>query len=540
MQDSVKFKSHYDVAIVGGGHNGLVAANYLAMAGLDVIVLEQKSHLGGASVSAKIFPDYDALVSRYAYLISLFPAEILSELKIDFQTCRRRTASFTPYVEPNGTPSGLLLSNVDPELSRRSFLARTGNQTAWTRYQQLLELESSIAKLIWPTMTQPLKSREYFLDQLQSDADRQAWDWFMDRPLGLVIEHFIDDDLVRGLVMTDAKIGVFTHPHDESLIQNRCFLYHVIGRGTGEWQVPVGGMGKLVTGLSKAAVARGATVVTNAEVTAVGLGNDTHSIEISYGPPSSIQQTVTFDATRVVFNASPKRMASILKKTWQPTATDEGSVVKVNMLLRKLPQLRCKHVSSADAFAGSLHINEGYRQMIDSYETAKDGGIPKPAPCEIYCHTLTDPSILSPDLQQRGFHTMTLFGLDAPYRLFSEESNEKVRAQFLQSYIDGLNDFCDESFVDCLAKDSDGNPCIEIKSALDLEIEVGLDMGNIFHNSLSWFFADDEHPVGSWGVETDDDRVYLCGSSAMRGGAVSGIPGHNTAKKIFEELGIGE
>ncbi|XZE21286.1 phytoene desaturase family protein [Pirellulaceae bacterium SH449] len=540
MQDNVKFKPHYDVAIVGGGHNGLVAANYLALAGLDVIVLEQKSHLGGASVSAKIFPDYDALVSRYAYLISLFPTEILSELKIDFQTCRRRTASFTPYVEQNGTPSGLLLSNVDPELSRQSFLAWTGNENAWTRYQQLLELESSIAKLVWPTMTQPLKSRESFLGQLQSDADRQAWDWFVERPLGQAIEHFIDDDLVRGLVMTDAKIGVFTHPHDESLIQNRCFLYHVIGRGTGEWQVPIGGMGGLVAGLSKAALARGATVVTDAEVIAVGLGNDTHSVQIVYGPSGSSQQTVTFDATRVVFNASPKRTARILNQSWQPTTTDEGSVVKVNMLLQRLPKLRCKEMSSTDAFAGSLHINEGYQQMIGSYEIAKSGRVPKPAPCEIYCHTLTDPTILSADLQQRGFHTMTLFGLDAPYRLFEKDNHEAVRAEFLQSYLDGLNDFCGESFEDCLAKDSHGNPCIEVKSALDLETEVGLDMGNIFHNSLSWFFASDRHAIGSWGVETEQDRVYICGSSAMRGGAVSGIPGHNAAKKIFEELGINQ
>jgi hypothetical protein len=140
-------------------------------------------------------------------------------------------------------------------------------------------------------------------------------------------------------------------------------------------------------------------------------------------------------------------------------------------------------------------------------------------------------------LQKQGFHTMTLFGLDAPYRLFAD-NNELSKDAFLRSYLAGLDAICDESFASCLARDSSGRPCIEIKSALDLEEELGLDLGNIFHRSLSWFFTDDPEVVGTWGVETDIDRIYVCGSSAMRGGAVSGIPGHNAAKRIFEELGI--
>ena len=532
MHNVVDCKTHYDVIIVGGGHNGLIAANYLAMAGLDVIVVEKKEELGGASVSTRIFPEFDARISRYAYLISLLPNQILDDLQINFKTLRRRTASFTPYLDCRGNQTGLLFSNEDSNVSYRSFIERTGSESEWGRLQKFYELQRAIAGVVWPTLTEPLESRESFLQRLINTDQRQAWDWFVDRPIGGAIEHFIDDDLIRGLVMTDAKIGVFTHPHDESLIQNRCFLYHIIGRGTGEWQVPAGGMGGLIEGLTQSALKRRVTLLTNAHVTNIIPGDSCHSVRVR-----SDDQEITIDALRVVINASPQRASTMLNRAWHPVSTDEGSVVKINMLLERLPKIKSGSVSNVDAFAGSLHINEGYQQMVDSFASAQSGIVPKPAPCEVYCHTLTDLSILSESLQSRGFHTMTLFGLDAPYRLFTE-NNESCKEAFLKSYFEGLDSICDESFASCLARDSSGRPCIEVKSALDLEEELGLDQGNIFHNSLSWFFTDDSEMAGTWGVETDIDRIYNCGSSAMRGGAVSGIPGHNAAKRIFEELGI--
>src|SRR5262249_25436383 len=146
--------------------------------------------------------------------------------------------------------------------------------------------------------------------------------------------------------------------------------------------------------------------------------------------------------------------------------------------------------------------------------------------------TLTDSSILSPELREKGYQTLTLFGLDMPYRLF-ETNHDARKKQVKQLYLDGLNRLCDEPFEDCLARSADGEPCIEIKTPQDLEREVDLDLGNIFHNPLSWFFAERPEDVGRWGVETEFPRVYRAGSSALRGGAVSGIPGHNAAQCIL-------
>ncbi len=522
-------QSSYDVIVIGSGHNGLVAAAYLAKAGRSVLVAEKNDTFGGATASKRIFPDYDALISRYAYLVSLFPTTITEELDLSFQTRRRKTASFTPWQDSKGRQRGLILSNVDESRSRDSMRDMTGGDTAWQRYQQLLSLESAIAKLIWPSMLQPLQSREWFQSQLCTDELRMAWRCFIERPLGETIEQYADHDALRGLLMTDGKIGVFTHPHDERLLQNRCFLYHVIGNETGEWRVPIGGMKSLVDSLLKACERCGVTLVSNAPAIHVDPGPAVHRVTLRVN-----DQDVEVSARHVLVNASPRSLALMMGQTWHPSEEDEGSVIKMNLLMERLPTLKAAGVSSEEAFAGSFHIDEGYQQMLNSWATARDGVIPNPAPGEIYCHTLTDDSILSPDLRQRGFQTLTLFGLDMPWRLFTSDHDAR-RETVAKLFLEGLDRLCDEPFSDCIARDQDGKLCLEIKTPQDLQQEVGLDLGNIFHNALSWFFADEPERVGTWGVETQHPRLYLAGSSACRGGAVSGIPGRNAAMKVLSD-----
>jgi len=154
-------------------------------------------------------------------------------------------------------------------------------------------------------------------------------------------------------------------------------------------------------------------------------------------------------------------------------------------------------------------------------------------PCEIYCHTLTDDSILAPDLREQGFHTMTLFGLDAPWSVFVRD-NQEMRREAGQKYIASINQWLEEPIESCLAVARDGRPCIESKSPVDIEDELGMYHGNIFHNALTFPFAERREQVGKWGVETEYENVFFCGSSALRGGAVSGIPGHNSAMRVLE------
>jgi phytoene dehydrogenase-like protein len=177
--------------------------------------------------------------------------------------------------------------------------------------------------------------------------------------------------------------------------------------------------------------------------------------------------------------------------------------------------------------------------MKTSYQQAVQKRLPDKIPCEMYCHTLTDDSILSPDLRARGFHTLTLFGLDTPARLFDAD-NDSTRRRATQNCLDGLNSYLAEPIEDCLARANNGEPCLEAKTPLDIEQELGHYRGNIFHGALTFPFAETPETVGTWGVETKFPNVFICGSSARRGGAVSGIPGHNAAMKVLEVMKSGK
>jgi phytoene dehydrogenase-like protein len=524
----VKLKTKYDVVILGAGHNGLVAAAYLARAGLSVLLLEKNDYIGGATTSQRIFPDYDARISRYSYLISLFPEKIIRDLGLRIELRRRATASFTPYIR-NGAHEALLLSNVSEATGRQSLFELAGSSTEFDQMQQFYGLAHVFAEKVWDTLLQPLPSKEDLAQRFEHDKLAfEAWRALAEEPLGRALERYLQNDLLRGLVFTDAKIGLFTHPNDESLLQNRCFIYHLIGNRTGEWKVPVGGMGHLADELKRVSDSAGAEMLTRVRLKQLHFANGSHSIELE-----SDGKSHTFDARFVLVNFGRNVLARYLNKPYQPDATHEGSVLKINMLLQRLPRLRASQYSVPDAFCGTFHIDEGYEQMKTSYQQAAQNRLPDKIPCEMYCHTLTDNSILSSDLRARGFHTLTLFGLDTPARLFDAD-NDFTRRQAAQKCLDGLNSYLAEPIEDCLARARDGEPCLEAKTPLDIEHELGHYRGNIFHGALTFPFAETPETVGTWGVETEFPNVFICGSSARRGGAVSGIPGHNAAMKVLE------
>jgi phytoene dehydrogenase-like protein len=522
--------SQYDVVILGAGHNGLVAASYLARAGMSVLLLEKNDYIGGATTSQKVFPDYDAWLSRYSYLVSLFPDKIIHDLGLNLELRRREIASYTPY-QRHGCNGGLLLSNVSEELSRQSIVELTGSDGEFAGMKRFYGLARAFADQVWDTMLEPLVAKEEFRSRFeQTELGREAWRSLAEEPLGLSIERYLQDDLVRGLVFTDAKIGVFTHPHDKSLLQNRCFLYHLIGNRSGEWRVPVGGMGKVARELEEAARKHGAELRTRVTL---------RNLELS-----GKRKTITFDcdgqaqvveARFLLINFGSNVLAKLLGQSYQPDAADEGSVFKINMLLHRLPKIKDQQHAAIDAFRGTFHIDESYEQMRLSYEQAASGKLPDRLPSEIYCHTLTDDSILSPELRARGFQTLTLFGIDTPYPLFAEK-NAVMRERAQEKFVDGMNSWLAEPLENCLARARDGSYCIEGKSPVDIEDALGLYHGNIFQTALTFPFTERKEQIGQWGVETEFENVFLCGSSAQRGGAVSGIPGHNAAMKVLEQV----
>jgi phytoene dehydrogenase-like protein len=523
-------KARYDVVILGAGHNGLVAASYLTRAGLSVLLLEKNDYIGGATTSQQVFPDYDARLSRYSYLVSLFPEKIIRDLGLNLELRRRTTGSFTPYVK-EGRHHGLLLSNVSEATSAESMFELTGNRTEYEQLKKFYHLSRVFAEHTWDSMLEPLMTKDEFKRRFENDeVSLEAWRSLAEEPIGSAIERYLKDDLVRGLVLTDAKIGVFTHPHDPSLVQNRCFLYHLIGNKTGEWKVPVGGMGAVARELEETARKSGAEILTKVELTEVDLAKGKKTVAFQHEGKSG-----NVEARVLLVNFGRNVLAKYSGRPWQPKAEDEGSVFKINMLLRRLPKLKATMHPAVDAFRGTFHSDEGYEQMNASYEQVAKGRLPEKTPCEVYCHTLTDDSILGPDLRRQGFQTMTLFGLDTPYSLFANQ-NDAMRTRAEKKFLESMNQWLEEPLEDCLAVARAGSLCIESKSPVDIEESLGMYHGNIFHDAPSFPYAETKEQAGTWGVETEFENVFFCGSSARRGGAVSGIPGHNAAMKVLATL----
>lgn len=512
--------ARYDVVVVGGGHNALTAAAYLALAGRGVLVLERLDHLGGAAVSAPVFPGVDARLSRYAYLVSLLPHQVIDELGLDLRLVRRRYSSYTP-VPGADDGRGLLVDNADEARTRASFEAVTGgtaDHDAWRRFYGRI---ARAAQRIWPSVTEPLVDAAELRRRVDDD---EIWAALTERPIGDVVAEWFGDDTVRGVVLTDALIGTFSSTHSPSLVQNRCFLYHVMGNGTGDWDVPVGGMGAVSGALAAAARRAGAELVTGAEVTAVDPAG-----AVSWRDAGGDH---TVGAGHVVAGCAPSTLARLLGEHAEPAGLPpEGAQLKVNMLLRRLPRLR-EDVEPAAAFSGTFHVNESATQLDQAYTEAGTGQIPELPPCEIYCHSLSDDTILGEELRAAGAHTLTLFGLHMPARLFRDD-NEAARDRALAATLRSLDSVLAEPIEDVLWADADGRPCIEARTPVDLEASVGLPGGHIFHRDLSWPFAEEPQQVGTWGVETEHPRVLLCGAGARRGGGVSGIPGRAAAMAVL-------
>ncbi|MGH3500515.1 MAG: phytoene desaturase family protein [Nocardioidaceae bacterium] len=519
----------YDVTIVGGGHNALVAAAYLAQAGLRTLLLERLPHTGGAAVSTHSFPGVDAELSRYSYLVSLLPQRVITDLGLDLELRSRPTASYTPTWR-SGRSTGLLVERRHSGVTADSFRALTGGDSEYDAWQAFYGEIEAAAQTLAPSLTEPLLPAGEVANRVGADT----WRWLAQEPIGAELERRFADDTVRGVVATDALIGTFASLHDESLVQNRCLLYHLIGNGTGEWRVPVGGMGAVTDALLQAAVRAGVDVRTGTAVTRVEA--DRVGAQTTYDHDGD---EVTVDSRMVLSGVAPAVLDGLLGRAGD-APRPEGSQLKINLVLSRLPRWKAG-IDPTVAFAGTLHVAEDYSQLDAAYDAAAAGRVPAPLPGEFYCHSLTDPSILGRDLAEQGYQTITYFGVHTPGRLFAE-ADPAVVDRAVDNALDALDAHLEEPIRDCLATDADGRPCLEVKTPQDVEAALNMPGGHIFHGDLQWPWLPEggggapASAAERWGVATGVDNVLLCGSGARRGGAVSGLGGHNAAHAVLETL----
>ncbi|GAA3528327.1 NAD(P)/FAD-dependent oxidoreductase [Aeromicrobium panaciterrae] len=496
-----------DVVIVGGGHNALVAATYLAQAGRSVTILERLAHVGGAAISAPVFDGLDARLSRYSYLVSLMPSPLIDQLGLRLELRSRDTASYTPY-----DGGGLLIETVEGEATRESFRALTGSDDEYAHWQAFYDEVATVAEAIAPTLLSPLPH----VGDLRDKVEMAVWTDLVDEPLGVAIERRFTHDLVRGVVATDALIGTFASLHDRTLIQNRCFLYHLIGNGTGEWRVPVGGMGAVTAELERVAREAGVVIRTNCEVEGVEARDDGVTVT---------GDGFVVDAHWLLSGVAPYVLAQLLGES--VPAKPSGSQFKINLLVSRLPQLK-SGIDPAIAFAGTFHLGESMSELEAAWATASRGELPDAAAGELYCHTLTDRSILGRELAASDAQTLTYFGLHTPYEVLPDEA---AATRAYEQFLTAINEHLAEPIEPLILG-------VEHKTPAQIEQALGMPGGHIFHGDLAWPWLEEgekpHNPAERWGVATSHPRVLLCGSGARRGGAVSGIGGHNAAHAILE------
>jgi phytoene dehydrogenase-like protein len=183
-----------------------------------------------------------------------------------------------------------------------------------------------------------------------------------------------------------------------------------------------------------------------------------------------------------------------------------------------------------------MRVAEGYEQLQVAFDEAAVGAVPTTMPCEVYCHSLGDASVLGP-LAPRGFHTLTILGVHTPARLFDNDL-AAARDLAVERTLDAINEHLVEPIESLIAVDENGEPCLQAQAPQDVDDALAMPGGHMYHGDLSWPWSSNrarlETPAQRWGVATEVANVLLCGAGATRGGSVSGIGGHNAAQAVLE------
>jgi len=526
----------YDVVIIGGGHNGLVAAGYLAGAGLRTLVLESRQVVGGACVTEEVFPGFK--VSTASYLCSLLQEKIIEDLelaKYGYQVFPKDPAFFSPF--PDGRYLILWSDTRRTCEEIRKFSARDAE--AYPRYEEFLE---RLAQFVEPLL----------LETPPDVTRRTLEDWWRLAGLGRRLRKMPDEELIGHLriltesvkdfldpwfeseqlkvaLATDGVIGTSGGPYTPGTAY---VLFHHcmggVGGKRGLWGFVRGGMGGVTQALAASARARGAEIRTNARVERIITNNDLATGVVLEGGEE-------IRARALASNADPKRT---FLKLLDPSCLDpeflaavrvlkmQGCCMKINLALDGLPDFRCLPGSSlAPHHKTTLHICPTLEYIERAYDDSKYGRPSQQPMLEITLPTTYDSSLAPP-----GKHLMNIFLQYTPYSLSPQCARDWHSLK--ESYADHVMDMIEEyapGFKDRILHR-------HILSPLDLEEQYGLTGGNIFHGDMSVDQLYFLRPVPGWAkYRTPIRGLYLCGSGTHPGGGVMGAPGHNAAREILKD-----
>jgi phytoene dehydrogenase-like protein len=511
---------HYDAVIVGGGHNGLVAACYLARAGFSVCVVEQYHEVGGAAFSEEVVPGFTFSVG--SYVLSLAPRKILDDLNLwaeGLSFVERNPRFFAPF--PDGSSltywndHGLWLDQI------RRISPKDAD--AYDHYDAMLERASEVMDQF--ILRNPPSWSEVAAE-FRTPAEATIFQKFYLGSAADIAEYFFESEQMQAVVAATGIIGTFRGPRDPGTGYVK--LYHSMGMSTGyrgRWTYLRGAMGAFTQALKHVACRAGVTVRTGAEVAQIRVvGGRAVGIALQSGEE--------IDATYILSNADPKRTyLKLVDQSDLPTdyrrAIDaikiESPVLKINMAVRELPKFAAlpdDPERQRQGSTGGLFIAPSLDYMQRACDDARAGRPAEHPFMNIHMQSAVDPSVAPP-----GMHTISIFTQYFPYTL-AEGTWEERREEIANHVIQEFGQFAPNIPDAIIGK--------QVLAPPDLEARFGLTGGHIFHGELVPEQAFDLRPVpGSSSYEGPIAGLYLCGSGAWPGGCVMGAPGHNAAHEII-------
>jgi phytoene dehydrogenase-like protein len=532
-------KQKYDVAIVGGGHNGLTTACYLAKAGLNVVVVEKHDYVGGAAVSREIHPGWT--YSNCSYVCSLLRPEIFRDLEL-----AKHGLQIIPYegsatMLDNGDFYG---SYNDHDLNYRSMSKFSAKDAeAYERFSRDVMRQCKIIKPLLkmtppdPTSFAPkdimglFEFAKHFAgkDELGGIGEKEIHETirFWTMSVRDYLEEYFESEVIKAHMAGSAIIGTALGPYSPGSAY--VLLHHYMGEvdgNVGAWGYARGGMGSITQAMSKSLIANGGNIKAGSAVKNILVKNNR-----SYG--LALENGDEIYADKIVSNLDVKRtFLKVVEKKELPsefyTAVKNfkirGSSGKLNIALDDKPIW--KSIPKDDpASAGDLHFTQSIEEMEGAYDDWKDGKWSTLPYVDMCIPTLNDPT-----MAPQGKHYMSVFVQYVPYSLADGGWTEEKRIQFGDHIMKRIGNYS-INFKDIVLH-------AEVRTPKELEAEVGLTEGNIFQGELTMDQLMFNRPIPGYAqYKSPIKNLYMCGSSTHPGGGVMGAPGANAARVILNDLG---